>query len=94
MRHFTLMILFALLVAAVFALVGREGESGRLRYGLKIFAEFVGVGFAHVVRHHSGEAVVRKLQQYQAKADEQWGFDFDMWDRLADPQASLPGVVA
>ena len=46
MRHFALMILYALLVAVVFALVGREGESGRLRYGLKIFAEFVVVGFA------------------------------------------------
>ena len=46
MRHFALMILFALLVASVFALVGREGESRRLRYGLKIFAEFVCVGFA------------------------------------------------
>jgi len=46
LRHFALMILYALLVAVVFALVGREGESGRLRYGLKIFAEFVVVGFA------------------------------------------------
>ena len=46
MRHFTLMILFALFVSVVFALVGREGEGSRLRYGLKIFAEFVGVGFA------------------------------------------------
>ncbi len=45
MTHFILMILFALLVALVFGVVGREGEQGRLRYGLKIFLEFVGVGF-------------------------------------------------
>jgi hypothetical protein len=43
--HFTLMVLFALLVAFIFGVVGREGEQGRLRYGLKIFLEFVGVGF-------------------------------------------------
>ena len=46
MIHFILMIMFALLVAVVFGVVGREGEQGRLRYGLKIFLEFVGVGFA------------------------------------------------
>jgi hypothetical protein len=40
------MISFALFVALVFAVVGREGEGGRVLYGLKIFAEFVGVGFA------------------------------------------------
>jgi hypothetical protein len=40
------MILFALLVAVVFGVVGREGEHGRLRYGVKIFLEFLGVGFA------------------------------------------------
>ncbi len=45
MIHFTLMILFAGLVAVVFGVVGREGEQGRLRYGFKIFLEFVGVGF-------------------------------------------------
>jgi hypothetical protein len=40
------MILFALLVAVVFGVVGREGEHGRVRYGIKIFLEFLGVGFA------------------------------------------------
>ena len=45
MIHFTLMVLFALLVAFVFGVVGREGEGSRLRYGLKIFLEFVCVGF-------------------------------------------------
>lgn len=46
MIHFGLMILFALLVAVVFGVVGREGEHGRVRYGFKIFLEFVIVGFA------------------------------------------------
>ena len=46
MRHFALMCLFALLVALVFAIVGREGERGRALYALRVFAEFVGVGFA------------------------------------------------
>ncbi len=45
MIHFSLMVLFALIVALVFGVVGREGEQGRLRYGFKIFLEFVGVGF-------------------------------------------------
>jgi hypothetical protein len=39
------LILFAALVAVVFGAVGREGASGKLRYGLKIFLEFVCVGF-------------------------------------------------
>jgi hypothetical protein len=43
--HLTMMILFALLVAVVFGIVGREGEQGRVRYASKIFLEFVGVGF-------------------------------------------------
>jgi len=46
LRHFALMCLFALLVAVVFAIVGREGERGRVLYALRVFAEFVGVGFA------------------------------------------------
>lgn len=44
MSHFVLMILFAGLVAVSFALVSRETSGGRLRYGFKIFLEFVGVG--------------------------------------------------
>jgi hypothetical protein len=39
------MILFALLVAIVFGAVGREAEQSIVRYGLKIFLEFMGVGF-------------------------------------------------
>ena len=46
MTHFALMILFASLVAVVFGVVGREGEHGRVRYGFKVFLEFLGVGFA------------------------------------------------
>ena len=41
------MLLFAALVAVVFGIVGREGgERGRAPYALKIFLEFVCVGFA------------------------------------------------
>ena len=40
------MVLFAALVSIVFGVVGRETPRGRLVYGLKIFAEFVGVGMA------------------------------------------------
>ena len=46
MKHFALMCLFALLVASVFAIVGREGEHRRVRYALRVFAEFVCVGLA------------------------------------------------
>ena len=46
MRHFALMCLFALLVALVFAIVGREGERRRTLYALRVFLEFIGVGFA------------------------------------------------
>ena len=45
MKHLGLMILFAALVAVVFGAIGREGLNNQFRYGLKIFAEFVGVGF-------------------------------------------------
>ena len=40
------MVLFAALVAVAFGVVGREGAQNRVRYGLKVFAEFVGVGLA------------------------------------------------
>ena len=46
MKHFLYMVLFAALVALAFGVLGREGAGHRLRYGLKVFAEFVGVGFA------------------------------------------------
>ena len=46
MRHFLLMIVFAALVAVVFGAIGRETRRGAVFYGLKIFAEFVGIGLA------------------------------------------------
>jgi hypothetical protein len=46
LKHFLFMLLFAALVAVVFGVVGREGAQHRLRYGLKVFAEFLGVGLA------------------------------------------------
>lgn len=46
MKHFLLMVLFALMVAIPFGVVGREGARKRFRYGLKVFGEFLGVGLA------------------------------------------------
>jgi hypothetical protein len=44
--HFLIMISFAALVAVVFGIVGRDKSRDRALYGLKIFAEFVGIGLA------------------------------------------------
>jgi hypothetical protein len=44
LKHFLMMMLFAAFVALIFGIVGREGGRDRLFYGLKIFAEFMGVG--------------------------------------------------
>ena len=46
MRHFLLMVTFALAVSVVFGITGRETPRARLFYGLKIFAEFIGIGLA------------------------------------------------
>lgn len=46
MKHFLLMVLFAAVVAIPFGVVGREGAPHKLRYGLKVFGEFLGVGLA------------------------------------------------
>lgn len=46
MRHFSLMLVFALTVSIVFGLTGREEPRARLSYGLKIFCEFIGIGLA------------------------------------------------
>jgi hypothetical protein len=46
LKHFLLMLLFAAVVALVFGAIGRDETRQRVRYGLKIFLEFVGVGFA------------------------------------------------
>lgn len=45
MRHFLIMITFATLVACIFGTVGRESRRESFRYGLKIFGEFVAIGF-------------------------------------------------
>lgn len=46
MRHFLVMVLFAIFVAIIFGIVGREKASERFFYGAKIFFEFVGIGLA------------------------------------------------
>lgn len=38
------MVLFAALVSVVFGVIGRDDARSRALYGLKIFAEFMGVG--------------------------------------------------
>jgi hypothetical protein len=40
------MLLFALFVSAVFSVVARDTGRERFFYGLKVFAEFVGIGIA------------------------------------------------
>ena len=44
MSHFLLMVIFATAVSLVFGVTGRSAGRERLRYGVKVFAEFVGVG--------------------------------------------------
>lgn len=44
MKHLLVMMLFAALVAVVFGVVARNSQRERLLYGLKVFAEFVGIG--------------------------------------------------
>lgn len=46
MKHLLVMILFSTLVAIVFGVVARNQQRERLVYGLKIFAEFMGIGLA------------------------------------------------
>ena len=46
MIHFLVMTLFALLVALVFGVVARDSLRESLLYGLKVFAEFMGIGLA------------------------------------------------
>jgi hypothetical protein len=38
------MLLFALIVALVFGVVARDSSRESILYGLKVFAEFVGIG--------------------------------------------------
>ena len=44
MTHLFVMMLFAALVGAVMGLVSRETAREQLRYGLKVFCEFVLIG--------------------------------------------------
>lgn len=46
MIHFGVMMLFAGVVAVVFGVVAKDGMRERLLYGLKVFAEFMGIGLA------------------------------------------------
>jgi len=44
MRHFLVMIAFAILTAVVFGTVQKDTTADRLTYGLKVFAEFIVIG--------------------------------------------------
>ena len=46
MIHLLVMIMFAGLVALVFGVVARDTSRERVMYGLKVFAEFIGIGLA------------------------------------------------
>ncbi|MGB7924726.1 MAG: hypothetical protein WCF57_15905 [Pyrinomonadaceae bacterium] len=46
MTHLLVMILFAALVSIVFGVVTRDNNRERSLYGLKVFAEFIGIGLA------------------------------------------------
>jgi hypothetical protein len=46
LTHLLVMILFAALVSLIFGIFGRDTSRDRLFYGLKVFAEFVGIGLA------------------------------------------------
>lgn len=46
MRHFLLMLSFALAVSVVFGVTGREGTRAQFGYGIKILCEFIGIGLA------------------------------------------------
>ncbi|MEW6777695.1 MAG: MazG nucleotide pyrophosphohydrolase domain-containing protein [Bdellovibrionota bacterium] len=35
---------------------------------------------------------MKKLQNFQKKADKRWGFDFQIWDEIVGPQKVLPGM--
>lgn len=44
MKHFLIMIIFALFVAIVFGTVGRADRRESFVYGVKIFGEFIAIG--------------------------------------------------
>lgn len=43
MRHFLMIILFAVLVSIVFGVISKEGHMAQLRYGAGVFLRFVGI---------------------------------------------------
>lgn len=46
MRHFLVMTMFAVITSVVFGTVAKDTIEERLIYGLKVFAEFMVIGFA------------------------------------------------
>ena len=46
MTHFLVMTVFAAFVAVVFGIVARDTMPERLLYGVRVFAEFLGIGLA------------------------------------------------
>ena len=46
MTHLLVMIMFAAIVALVFGVVAKDTRRERVLYGLKVFAEFIGIGLA------------------------------------------------
>jgi len=45
MTHILIIIVFAVLVSFVFGILGRETRAEQFRYGLSVFAKFVGIAF-------------------------------------------------
>lgn len=46
MRHFLVMIAFAVIAATLFGAIARDSTKDRVFYGLKVFAEFMVIGLA------------------------------------------------
>jgi hypothetical protein len=46
LRHFLVMTFFALIAALVFGTVAKDSNADRLKYGIKVFAEFMVIGLA------------------------------------------------
>jgi hypothetical protein len=46
MTHLLYMTIFAVIVSVVFGALSRDTQKARLLYGLKVFAEFMGIGLA------------------------------------------------
>src|SRR5215218_5357508 len=36
---------------------------------------------------------MRKLQRFQKRADNSWGFDFHLWDSISGEQLGIPGIA-